>query len=110
MTEAEELQREWEGNQILRADWDKVVHSPSFKFLCRLINAMAQAEAERWQRLDPDGILARKLSKQTGVRWAINAMKNACVPAPPPHKAEEEWGHIQEDYFLTRNKPEPNQQ
>lgn len=101
-----ELHNEWKANQSLRGDLYAFLQTPGWRHLCEMIQAKAVEDAETWQRLEGDPVLARNLSHQKGARWALYAIQHACDPDEREQPAEPApYEHITEDYLAEKKLP-----
>ena len=90
---AEEMRIGW-NNQILRQEWDAILKSEAWKYVSEMVETEALEEAESYQAIAGDTLLARNLARQRGIRWALRQLADATLPPPQPIRVMEEFEHI----------------
>ena len=108
MTTAEELQTEWAASQPMRGDADKFFRTKAWKHLSLMTEKTAIEGAEVHGRDEGDAVLARNLSFQRGVRWALRFIHTSTQPPKTQEqKTEDPYEHIDETYFQKRREGQP---
>lgn len=90
-----QLREHWRQSSILKADWDAVLQSKSWKHLKLMLETEEIERAETYDPMFADTILARNLAGLKGARRVLQNLENACLPEPPALEDLVEFSHIE---------------
>lgn len=99
------LKKEFEGNAILRAEWETTIRSEAFSKICELVFLEASQAATMPSLGEHDVMVARRLFKLQAVQEILKSLTEAHYPEKKPDPLPMEFEHYKLPDDFTEPQP-----